>query len=469
MLESPPVMDEQPTGGALIFLIPLFFTIVLAAGVWLIGGEAANASAVVILTILTVSSVFVFHQAAKSDIEGAFLFQVLILAWLTKLGFLVFRWYLLFNVYHGADTLGYDIAGQEIAATLAAGGSADFSHVIGTHFIQLVAGFLYFITGPTLMGAWILFSWLGLIGMLFHYKALVTVFPNAHRRLFMLLVFFLPSILMWTGSLGKDAIMALGIGMLAYGAARVFRDGLRPGPILWAVTGVAGTLLVRPHIAAMLCVSLAALVLLRPMHAGIFTPFLRLGGFAIFIVLSVLVIRTAASFVNLEDLSFEGVTGFLGQEQQGSEQGGSAFGGGGFPTTPQALGLAIVTVLFRPFPWEAHSGLGLIAALEGVILFGLIFRRFRGVRGALWDARRHAYLGFTVIYASLFVFFFSIVSNFGILVRQRVQLLPFVFVWLAYQGVPSGDEQPAVEPDGPLTWAGAPERWGSHSTSPAGM
>src|SRR2546427_848720 len=170
MLEDQPVMDDQPSGGGFILLVPLFFTIVLAAGVWFIGGDVANASAIVILTVLTVFAAFIFRQAARNDIEGSYLFQVLVLAWLAKLGFLVLRWYLLFNVYHGADTLGYDQAGQEIAATLAAGMSPDFHHPYSTHFIELVAGFLYFITGPTLIGAWFVFSWLGLMGMLFHYN-----------------------------------------------------------------------------------------------------------------------------------------------------------------------------------------------------------------------------------------------------------------------------------------------------------
>jgi len=208
----------------------------------------------------------------------------------------------------------------------------------------------------------------------------------------------------------------------------------------------------------MICVALAALVLLRPMRTGALTPFLRLGGLLIFVVLAVMVIRAAASFLNLEDLSFEGVSGFLEQQQTGSEQGGSAFAGGGFPTTPWALGLAIVTVLFRPFPWEGHSALSLIASLEGVTLIGLVLRYRRRVGRALWDARRNAYLGFTVIYAGLFVFFFSIVSNFGILVRQRVQLLPFVFVWLVYESTHSG-ETPSADPAGPLSWPGA-EGWG---------
>src|SRR2546428_1146312 len=118
MIEGQPVMEEKPAGGGLLLFVPLLFTIVLAAGSLLIGGDVGNANAIVILAVLTAFAVFIFRQAAKNDIEGSYLFQVLVLAWLAKLRVLVFRWYLLFHVFRGADTLGYDAAGQEIAATL---------------------------------------------------------------------------------------------------------------------------------------------------------------------------------------------------------------------------------------------------------------------------------------------------------------------------------------------------------------
>src|SRR5436853_1605712 len=128
MIEGQPVIDDRPGGGNLILLVPLLSTIVLAAGVLLIGGALADTGAIVMLAVVTALAILIFRQAARSDKEGPFLFQVLVLAWLAKLGFLVLRWYLLFNVYHGADTLAYNQAGQEIAATLAAGGSPDFHH-----------------------------------------------------------------------------------------------------------------------------------------------------------------------------------------------------------------------------------------------------------------------------------------------------------------------------------------------------
>jgi len=94
---------------------------------------------------------------------------------------------------------------------------------------------------------------------------------------------------------------------------------------------------------------------------------------------------------------------------------------------------AAVTVLFRPFPFEAGSAVALIASLEGLVLLVLLVRsvpRWRLVP-------RIPYAVFAATYTVLFIFAFSALSNFGILVRQRTQLLPLVLVIAALPALPS--------------------------------
>jgi hypothetical protein len=45
--------------------------------------------------------------------------------------------------------------------------------------------------------------------------------------------------------------------------------------------------------------------------------------------------------------------------------------------------------------------------------------------------RSTPYLAMAAIYCTMFVFAFSSMGNFGILARQRVQMLPFLFVFMA--------------------------------------
>ncbi|MGH2453012.1 MAG: hypothetical protein ACRDF5_04520 [bacterium] len=434
MAQYSPALEQRPVNTGGLWFLPFYVATIVALALLLAAGDAEEIRAAVILLLLTPLTLMIFGRAARADPDGAFLYRVLLLAWPAKLAAMAFKLYLLATVFGGADAAAYHNAGAAIAATLSSGELPEFTQYTSTKFVELVTGLFYFVTGPTSEGAWIFWSWLGTLGMLAHYKAFVTALPLGSRRWFAVLVFFSPTILMWTNALGKDALIAFTLGLAAYSVAIVSRRGISLRAIFFGVIGVGGSALVRPHIAAILSVGLTAAVLLRPIRAGVFTPIVRLATFLVMITLAVLVVRFAAAYLAV-DLSVEGVEGFFEQQSEASEQGGSAFEGvGSFPTTPQALGLAIVTVLFRPFPWEGGSLLGVAVAMEGIALIALLLYRWRSILGAIWEARRHSYLAFVVIYAAIFTVAFSAVSNFGILSRQRAQLLPFIFVLLAYKG-----------------------------------
>ncbi len=434
MAEQQSAVSSPPRLFALLFF-PAVLLIGIALGAWLATGGSLDAAAFILLVVLSALAVAIFRRAARNDPEGPLLFQVLLTAWLAKIAAMSVKLFLLNAVFSGsADARQYHDAGVRISQLLTAGILPDLQHFWGTQFIQLASGVLYAVTGPTFVGGQIVWSWLGTLGMLWHYKAFVTAFPQGNRRLFMALIFFAPSVLMWTNSVGKDALMAFTLGMAAYGAARAARAPLSLETLAIMGIGLGGSLLVRPHVAAILAVALVALVLLRPIRAGMLTPVIRLGSILVIGVLAVVVLRTAASFINLEDVSIEGVGEFLQTEQEQTAQGGSAFTGT-LPFSPQTVAVGVVTVLFRPFPWEAPGVLGLAAGLEGMALLALVLWRLRNVLRAWPRAFRDAYLAFDVVYISLFVFFFSLIANFGILVRQRVQLLPFLFVLLAYETV----------------------------------
>jgi hypothetical protein len=111
-------------------------------------------------------------------------------------------------------------------------------------------------------------------------------------------------------------------------------------------------------------------------------------------------------------------------------EGGSAFDAAN-PRSPIGYAEAAVTILFRPFPFEASGTEQLVTTAEGLFLLVLAISSWR----RLWDLRRrlrdHPYYTLAIAYTLMFVFAFGTISNFGILARQRVQLLPFVFVLLA--------------------------------------
>jgi len=405
----------------------------LAILAWIIGGflsvkDIQTLRAAVILSLLTTVSLAVFWYASRGDPAGRTLFILL----LVSFGLKLFAAYFRFATSLLADAFVYDTVGERIAAELSRGTWSGLTGVTGTEFVQTLTGLVYFLTGVSLYGITILWAWFGLLGMLFFYKAFTTAFPQGDRRLYLILILLYPSMLLWTSSLGKDALVVFFLGMATYGAARLYRR-IELSGALWLAVGVAGMLMIRPHITGVFVVSFGALVLLRPIRAGLMTPVIRLTGLILFALVAGALIRTAASFVALESLSAENVGEFMQVQQERTTQGGSAFQQVN-PWTPLGYAVAVPTVLFRPFPWEANNVFALIAATEGLGLLALIVFRARSVWSALRNVRRDGYLLMTLVYALLFIFFFSAIANFGIIARQRVQLFPFVFMWIAYLG-----------------------------------
>lgn len=390
------------------------------------------ARAVVILSVLVVLSLALFTSVTRDDTLGSALFTVLFLSFALKLLAAYFR----FEVGLLADAFVYDKTGADIAEMLSRGLWPDAKRIWGTEFLRLTVGIVYFVTGRTLYGITILWAWLALLGMLFFFLAFTTAFPTGNKRLYMLLVFLYPSMLLWTSSLGKDALVIFCLGMTTYGAARVLRQTEIVG-VFWFGVGMAGMLMIRPHIAAVFAAAFAAAMLVRPIRAGVMTPVIRITGALLVVVVAAGIIQTASGFVGIDDLSSEEVLGFIDVRRERTQRGGSAFEQAS-PRNPVSMLLFVPTVLLRPFPWETRSVFALLSALEGTLLLLLIIFRRRSIRVAISDTFRNAFLPFVFTYIIIFAFFFSAIGNFGIIARQRVQVLPFVFVLVSYLGAANG-------------------------------
>jgi hypothetical protein len=88
-------------------------------------------------------------------------------------------------------------------------------------------------------------------------------------------------------------------------------------------------------------------------------------------------------------------------------------------------------VLFRPLPFEAHNQDSLIAAAEGLLLVAITAASWRRLARLPGRIIREPYVAYAVSMVLLFCFVFSVIANFGILTRQRTQVLPLYFVLLA--------------------------------------
>jgi hypothetical protein len=415
-------------------LVGMFMTVLGLLVLWRaqVGGVWVT---LFLFPILLVATAPALARQAARERDGR-LFWLLLLALVLKLLGSLVRYFVAFRFYGGSvDAVGYHEVATGLAERFRAGNfDTGLDSLTGTNFIQLFTGVLYTMIGPSIHAGFLLYSWLAFWGLFYLYRAFTIAMPEGNRRSYARLLFFLPSMLYWPSALGKDAWMLFALGLAAYGAARVLsgrplRGLVITGAGLWLAT------LVRPHVAGMAGLGLVvAYMTARAPRRPAAVKVLAMVGM---IALGAVLLSQTAAFLRDNGLDpEEGVTSVLAETTRRTSVGQSSFevsSSGGF--SPLQLPFATVTILFRPFLFEAHNAQVLVTALESTMLLGLTLSRGRLIGRAIRNFRRLPYVTFVVVYGVLFVLAFSSIANFGILARERAQLLPFFLVLLAVPGV----------------------------------
>jgi hypothetical protein len=328
------------------------------------------------------------------------------------------------SVYHGVgSTLAASFRHFDFAVDLR-------GTVPGTGGMNLVAGFAEVLTNANKFATFLLFSWLGFIGCFLLYRAFVTAVPTADHRRYALLIFLWPTLLFWPSSIGKDSWMIFTLGIGALGAARVLMR--RPGGYTLLVIGTLLGSIVRPHVVLLELVAFALAFLIgrQPDRGGAVTPSSigKVAGLVVLLVLGGVLAQRFGTLVGSSDLT--DVNSVLAINGKRTDQGGSAFKPSD-PTNPVGYATAAVTVLFRPFPNETGGVEQTAAALEALFLLCLFIASRRRLYTIPERLRTQPYVTFAVFYVLMFIFGFGTIANFGILARQRSQVMPFVFVLLS--------------------------------------
>jgi len=410
--------------------------------------------ALVVAPALTAGSLVLLARARRREVDP-WIGKLLVIAFVTKMVGAVVRYAVTFEVYAGrADAGGYHGSGRRLAAAFWSGTwdrvfAAEVPKLGGTEVMRLITGVVYIFTGPTKLGGFLVFSCLGFWGLYGFYRGFRIGFPEGDHRRYAMLLFFLPSLLYWPSSIGKEAWMLFTLGIAAWGAALVLRYRGRGYVVLGL--GLAGTAMVRPHITLLLFVALFIAYLWRrrswlESQTGLLG---RIAGIGLMVLVGGLVLTQAADFFHLQDLDRAGVEQVLDRTEDQSSTGGSQYSVSR-PKSPGEYPDAVLTVLFRPFPWEAGNAQALVASVEGTLLallFVVSLPRLARLPRLLVST---PYLLFALAYILMFVFAFSSVGNFGIITRQRTQVFPFVLVLLALPlPVPARDREPERQSSSP--------------------
>jgi cell division septum initiation protein DivIVA len=392
-------------------------------------GYETSAPLLLIPVLVALSLPALMRQAHRE--ESATLLWLLVAALLLKLGSALVRHYVAFDLYGGAaDAAAYHQRGVELSEAFRDGNfHTGLYSLTSTNFIRFLTGVVYTVIGPSRLGGFLFYSWLGFWGLFFFYRAFAVAVPEGRPRSYGRLVLFLPSLLFWPSGIGKEAWMMFALGIAAYGAARVLSGATLKG-LAGAALGLWLAALVRPHVAGMMALALAAAYLLRPSKRELrqLAPLAKTLALSILALAALYLILRTDRFLTESGIDTAGgVSSVLTDVGERTSSGGSEFDSGLSLGSPSRAFLGIGTVLFRPFPFEAHNLQALAASLEGVFLL-LLLVRLPWALAAMRSWRRQPYVVFALAYVGMFVVAFSTVANFGLLARQRVQLLPMYLV-----------------------------------------
>ena len=364
------------------------------------------------------------------------LFWLLVAALALKLIGAIARFYVGEEVYGGvADATGYHGDGIEISERFRSGiFDTGLDSLTKTDFISFFTGLVYTFIGPSMLAGFMFYSWLAFLGLFLFYRAFTLAIPDGRNRLYACLLFFLPSLLYWPSSIGKEAWMMLTLGIAAFGAARLFTGRTWNGLAIIALGLWLGGI-VRLHLAGMVALGLAfAYIVRKPAgdlrRRGVVTRILSLSAV---VGLTVVVVFRAEASLRSSGISTRGgiarTLTDVAERTSGDPEGGS---GSNFQPSvirsPARIPAATFTVLFRPLPHEAHNAQALAASLETLLLLLLCVFRWRWILAAVTSFRRRPYVAMVLAYTAVFILGFSSFANLGLLTRQRVQLLPFLLV-----------------------------------------
>lgn len=422
-------------------LVVLAVVLALSA-VWMDRLHYDAAVGAVVLVAIVVISLPVLRRLASRD-DDQRMFMILATALIAKMAFSLVRYFVLAKVYGWVGDAGtYDRDGWALAQAIRSGSPlpaiASVADEVGTGRIVQLTGFIYVVIGRSLYGGFFIYAWMAFWGLVLIIRGCRWGFPEVDQRRLAILVLFFPSLLFWPSSVGKDAVMILLIGLVAYGAGRL----LGPSPNLLGlipfIVGLGGMLLIRPHVGLM-----AVLALLVSMGFSVLGGGRRVAstgsGRRLFVRVAALVVlvvgaataasQTAQFFVERSNGSTS-TTEALEMTVDRTQMGGSRFD----PVivrTPADIPAATLSVLYRPFLWEASNFGNAIAAGESILLFVLTIMSWKRLRRWPGTAWRRPFVVFASAYVFMFVIAFSNIANAGILARQRTQAIPFFLLLLA--------------------------------------
>jgi hypothetical protein len=326
---------------------------------------------------------------------------------------LLFIWHSIFAIYYayfilryGGDAFGYYQRARFDYVEL------DF----GTEFVVWITSFPVS-WGMTYWSASFLYNVVGALGLTFFYGALkdggVFDSPSWFHKLIGAMSLLLPSVSFWTSGIGKDAIAFLSVGIFLWSISSINRRQVG------AIVAVLIMLAVRPHMSALMVLSIAAgTIFVAEVRAAVrFSSAALATAGAVFAVPLALAYAGATQFTTLAE--------YISDRQEENLGGGSSV-----DIRDMNPVVRLLSFLYRPLPNEASGLDQLAASADNVFLIALTAMGLIAVyrAGPIRVFRRHS---IALLYGGGGLILLSqVTANLGLATRQKWMVVPALMLVL---------------------------------------
>lgn len=290
---------------------------------------------------------------------------------------------------------------------------------LGTQGMIYVVQYLRETLGGTYLDFFLLFQAIGFLGL----TILLRILEEVHDELripyapYFYALIALPSLHFWTSALGKDAPMMLATSLALWASMRL------PNRAKALIAALLLMLFIRPHIAV---VATAALSLAVVVGKGI-PAYLRIVLFFVAVAGTGFAASTLESTYSIDITSSESIGQQFERRDnvlQSDEAGNTAVTGG--------VGVRLLSLLFRPFFFDANELFALLASFENLVVLGIFLLLLVRWRNAFQLFRNVFFTRFALIYAVALTVFLTLgYWNVGLGLRQKwTMLMPMYLVLL---------------------------------------
>ncbi len=323
---------------------------------------------------------------------------------------------------HALMSVGYAVyaantTSDSIAYYAKAGASSQWFDLwgIGTTFIYFLGWPFASLFNLSYYSCMIIFSFFGYLATLLFY---ITAKENIRLESIWLrftlveIVFLLPNLHFWSSSLGKGAVILLGLALFTYGLSRFNRR------IVSLVVGGFITFMVRPHILFTVIVAVMLGIVLTSTGIKNYVRWL------IFIVAGIVFLYISDTVLKFADTESLDILSSSTLSHRASELSKSS---SGVDIQNYGLFMKMFTFWFRPLFLDGQGAVGFLVSFENLLylyMFYVVVKKAVFYWGE-WNGWFRICL-FFFLFASFALA--QVTGNLGIAMRQKAQLMPFFFI-----------------------------------------